>query len=33
VSELTFLSAVTVSVAIPSAKEFAAARRGLARWH
>ena len=32
-SELTSLSAVTASVTIPSAKESAAARRGLARWH
>jgi len=31
VSKLTFLSAVTISVAIPSAKESAVARRGLAR--
>jgi hypothetical protein len=33
ISELTSSSAVTALVAIPSAKESAAARRGLARWH
>ena len=32
-SELTSLSAVTVLVAISSAKESAVARRGLAWWH
>lgn len=33
VSEPTSSSAVTASITIPSVKESAAARRGLARWH